>query len=67
MLEDMGITPDQSFREKRHSLKSVGLVVIAGLRMKRMSGEWAASRKLHESLMKRLEGMRRQGRRGAVR
>ncbi|KAK3079387.1 hypothetical protein LTS18_004985 [Coniosporium uncinatum] len=67
MLEDMGITPDQSFREKRHSLKSVGLVVVAGLRMTRMSGEWAASRKLHESLMKRLESMRRQGRRSAVR
>jgi len=67
MLEDMGITPDQSFREQGYSLKSVGLVVIAGLRMKRMSAKWAASRKLHESLMKRLEGMRRQGRRSAVR
>ena len=34
----MGITPDISFREKKHSLKTVGLMVVACLRMKRMPG-----------------------------
>lgn len=54
----MGITPDISFREKKHSFKSVGLTVVACLRMQRMRDSWAGSKRLHESLLKKLEGVR---------
>lgn len=54
----MGITPDISFREKKHSLKTVGLTVVACLRMQKMKESWAGSKRLQESLLKKLEGMR---------
>lgn len=54
----MGITPDISFREKKHSLKTVGLTVVACLRMQKMKESWAGSKKLQESLLRKLEGMR---------
>lgn len=55
----MGITPDQSFRQKKHSLRTVGWVVIASVRMKKMQEAWAGNKKLHESLLKKLDSMRR--------
>lgn len=55
----MGITPDISFREKKHSLKTVGLTIIAAVRMRKMQQAWAGNKKLHESLVRKLEGMRR--------
>lgn len=51
MLEEMGIIPDRSIREKRPSLKSVAYVVMASLRMKRLKEEWANSLKVKEKLM----------------
>lgn len=63
----MGITPDQSFREKKHSLRTVGWMVVASVRMKRMRDEWSGNKKLHDSLLKKLEQVRRQSRRSAVR
>ena len=59
LLEEMGITPDVSFRERRHSLKTVGLMVVGVVRMKRMQETWAGSKRVQESLVKKLEGMRR--------
>jgi hypothetical protein len=62
LLEEMGITPDVSSREKKHSLKTVGLAVLASIRMRNIQQAWAGNRKLHESLLKKLEVMkRRQG------
>ena len=62
LLEEMGITPDVSFREKKHSLRTVGFTVIACMRMQKMQQAWAGNKKLHESLLKKLDGMkRRQG------
>jgi len=55
----MGITPDTSFRERKHSLKTVGLMVMATVRMKKMHQSWAESKKIQESLVRKLEGMRR--------
>ena len=55
----MGITPDISIRQKKHSLKSVGLAVLASVRMRRLQQDWASSKKLHESLLRKLEGMKR--------
>ncbi|KAF2765558.1 hypothetical protein EJ03DRAFT_299853 [Teratosphaeria nubilosa] len=68
LLEEMGITPDVSFRERRHSLKTVGLMVMGVVRMRRLMESWAGSRRLQESLLRKLEGMRRgQGRSERVR
>lgn len=57
----MGITPDTSFRanNRKPSLRTAGLAVIAAIRMRRMREEWAGSRKLHDALVKKLESMRR--------
>lgn len=58
----MGITPDVSVRHKKHSLRTVGLAVLASVRIRKMQQAWAGNKKLHESLLKKLEGMkRRQG------
>ena len=59
LLEEMGVTPDQTIREKRPTLRTMGWMVIAILRMQRMASQWAGNKKLHESLLKRLEMMRR--------
>ncbi|KAF2155184.1 hypothetical protein K461DRAFT_276378 [Myriangium duriaei CBS 260.36] len=58
MLEEMGITPDVSVREKRPSLKAAGHAIIATIRMRKMQQAWAGSKKLHESLLKKLESMK---------
>lgn len=59
----MGIHPDLSIHGRRPSLKTAGLAVIAAIRMKKWQQEWAASKKLHDGLMKKLESMRRGGQR----
>lgn len=55
----MGIHPDVSIHERRPRLKTVGLAVIAALRMKKWQKEWAAKQELHKSLVKKMESMRR--------
>lgn len=61
LLEEMGITPDFSFHEKKASLKSVGIAVLASVRMRKMAEEWRGSRKVQESLVRKLEGMGKGG------
>ncbi|MCJ1398665.1 hypothetical protein MMC11_001866 [Xylographa trunciseda] len=63
MLEEMGVTPDKKTREKRPSLRAVGLMVIAGVRMRRMQAEWAVQKKMQASLVKKAEQMRKGSRR----
>lgn len=58
LLAEMGITPDISFHKSKRSLKSVGLAVMAGVRMRKMAEEWKGARKTQESLLKKLEGMK---------
>jgi hypothetical protein len=55
----MGITPDITIHERRKSLKSAALVVIAAIRMQKMSEGWAKNRKIHDQLKQKLESMRR--------
>jgi hypothetical protein len=57
LLEEMGITPDITFRQRRHSLKTVGLMVMGCVRMQRMQQAWASNKKLQESLLKKLEAL----------
>ena len=55
MLEDMGISPDRTVREKKPTLKTVGTAVVAMLRMQKMAAAWSENKKVHESLLKKLE------------
>ena len=59
LLEEMGITPDTSHHGKKHSLRVVGSMAIACIRMKRLSERWAGTKQLQESLARELEGVRR--------
>ncbi|KAF2211995.1 hypothetical protein CERZMDRAFT_42031 [Cercospora zeae-maydis SCOH1-5] len=59
LLEEIGVTPDMSFREKKRSLKSVACMVLAGVRMQRGAERWRECRRVEESLLKKLEGVRR--------
>ena len=59
LLQDIGIEPDISIREKKHSLKTVGLSVIACVRMRKVREAWAGSKALEESLLRKLDGMRK--------
>ena len=79
LLSEMGITPSPSSprlrlgdslrgkigrtEKKRASLRAVGLMVVAGCRMKRMSEEWKGQRRVRDALSKKLEGMM-EGRKG---
>lgn len=58
LLEEMGISPDVSFREKKPQLKTVGLMVLASVRMKRLAEGWAKNQEVHRALVKKLEGMK---------
>jgi hypothetical protein len=66
MIEEMGISPDRSIRERRPRMRSVVRLVIACVRMKKMQQEWAGSKKLHASLVKTMEQVRRRSRKGVV-
>lgn len=59
LLEEMGITPDISIRETKPSLRTVGLAVMACVRMQKLQQAWAGNKQLHESLLKKLEGMKK--------
>ncbi|MCJ1378076.1 hypothetical protein MMC17_001172 [Xylographa soralifera] len=63
MLEEMGVTPNRKTREKRPSLRAVGLMVVAGVRMRKMQAEWAVQKKIQASLVKKAEQMRKGSRR----
>ena len=55
----MGITPDRTTLPPRPSLRRIGWMVIACVRMKRGAEAWAKSRKVHERIVGKFEGMRR--------
>lgn len=62
MLQQMGITPDKTFHEKRPTLKSVAIMVMAGVRMRKGAQQWAKHRKVHERLVASVEVMRKKER-----
>jgi hypothetical protein len=62
MLQQMGITPDRTIREKRPSFREVAIMVRATVRMKRGAEQWAKSRSIHERLVTSVEAMRRKSR-----
>ncbi|KAI9654321.1 MAG: hypothetical protein M1829_000942 [Trizodia sp. TS-e1964] len=62
MLAEMGISPDRSIRERRPTLRAVGLMVVAAMRMRKRQQSWAVSKKLQASLVKGLEAIRKKKR-----
>jgi hypothetical protein len=64
MIEEMGISPDRTFRNRRPSLKTVGQAVIFCLRAKKASAVWADSKRVQEALVRKMEAVR--GRRTRV-
>jgi hypothetical protein len=58
MVEEMGITPDRAHREKRHSLRTVGLMYVFIARTKRLSAKWAEKKEVQKSLARKFESMR---------
>lgn len=59
MLEEMGITPDKTVREKKPSLKTLGVAAIATIRMQRLANSWTGSKQLQDSLLGKLESLKR--------
>ena len=50
----------------RPTLRTVGLMVVAGLRMKTRAEKWDGVRREHEGLLKKLRGMKRGGGKGML-
>ncbi|KAG9614952.1 hypothetical protein KCV04_g16478, partial [Aureobasidium melanogenum] len=59
LLEEMGVTPKTKTSEQKPSLRSVAYMIMATVRMRKMQEAWSGNKKLHETLMKKLDGMRR--------
>jgi hypothetical protein len=59
LIEEMGITPDISYRSRKHSLKTIGLAVMAAVRMQKLSEQWAGQKRVHAQLVQKVEAMRR--------
>ena len=55
----MGITPDITIHQRRPTLKSAALTVVAAIRMQKLAEGWAQNRKIHDQLKQKLESMRR--------
>ena len=61
MIEQMGIYPDKSIREKRPTLKAVANTVIAALRMKKRKEIWEVNKDMNIQLALVLERQRKKG------
>lgn len=62
LLSEIGVTPDRrpSAPRKRPTIRIVSLMIIAGVRMKKMQKQWAAQKTVQAQLGKKLESLRRQ-------
>lgn len=59
MIEEMGITPDRSFHERRPSLRSVVFMVMAAGRISKREKEWRGQVRVKEGLVRCLEGLKK--------
>ena len=55
----MGITPSRSIRDRRPSIKTVGLMVVFMARARKLAAAWAEKKKVQEQLALKVEGMRK--------
>ena len=67
ILEEMGIKPVLKVKGKKRSLRAVGLMIVATVKMKKLQEDWAAQKKIKASLVKKVEQMRRTSRRSGGR
>jgi hypothetical protein len=67
MIEEMGISPGHTFRNRRPSLKTVSHAVIFCLRAKKASAIWADSKRIQEALVRKMDIMRGRGTRMSIR
>ncbi|KAM3069969.1 hypothetical protein ACMFMG_003995 [Clarireedia jacksonii] len=59
LLRQMGLASDESAPAKKPTIRSVSFMIMAGVRMRKGAEEWRKSRKLHERIVGKLEGMKR--------
>jgi len=62
ILEEMGVHKPAKKAKKKPTLKVVGLMIVAQVRMQKMQREWAVQKKLQASLIKKAEQVRRSSR-----
>jgi hypothetical protein len=58
MIEEMGISPGRTFRNKRPTLKTVAQAVVFCLRAKKASAMWADSRRVQDALIRKMEAVK---------
>jgi len=61
MIEQMGIYPDRTVREKRPTLRAVAKAVVAAIRIKKRKDGWEVNKEMQAQLAKTLEKQRRRG------
>ncbi|RPB25465.1 hypothetical protein L211DRAFT_836189 [Terfezia boudieri ATCC MYA-4762] len=61
MIEQMGIFPDRTIREKRPTLRAVAKAVMAAIRIKKRKQGWDTNKEMQVQLTKTLEKQRRRG------
>ena len=61
MFRKMGIHAAVPVQEKKRSLRSTALAIIAGIRMQKRQQAWAENDKLREKLLSKAESMKRRG------
>ena len=67
LIEEMGISPDRTFRHRKPTLKIVAHMVRFCVRTKRASEGWKEKRLIQESLVRKVDAMRGRVRKTAVR
>lgn len=61
MIEQMGIYPDRTIREKRPTLRAVAKAVMAAIRINKRKEGWEINKEMQVQLAKTLEKQRRRG------
>jgi hypothetical protein len=61
LIRQMGVRPPKEEPKHHSRLKVAGLAVIATLKMKRWKEEWDVNKRLHSSLVAKLNEMNRHG------
>jgi len=55
----MGITPVPEEAPRKPTLKTVGVMVVAAVRMRKLQQAWAVNKEQHEKLIKKLDAVRK--------
>jgi hypothetical protein len=58
LIEEMGIYPDITIRERKITLKVVAIAVRGVVKMRRLMEAWKPSKELQQTLLRKLDEMR---------